>query len=187
MSGFTWVDGAVAGVILFSAILAYARGLTREILAILGWIAAAIAAFIFAPLVEPLVKEIPVVGDLLRDSCELSILAASIVVFAIGLLVMSIISPVFAGIVKSSEVVGPVDQILGFIYGTLRGLVLVAALLLVYDQVVVSFTYEPLDTSRSAAIFANIEDQLAAQIPTNAPGWILERYEELVGSCVSVL
>ena len=68
MEGFTLVDGIVAVVIVLSALLAYSRGLVRETMAIAGWVAAAILAFIFAPQVDPLVKEIPVLGDFIRDS-----------------------------------------------------------------------------------------------------------------------
>ena len=48
-------------------------------MAIAGWIAAAVLAFIFAPQVEPLVREIPVVGEFLADSCELSIIGAFLI------------------------------------------------------------------------------------------------------------
>ncbi len=67
MEGFTIIDGVVALVIVLSALLAYGRGLVREFMAIVGWIAAAILAFLFAPQVEPLVSEIPVVGEFLAD------------------------------------------------------------------------------------------------------------------------
>ena len=40
MEGFTLVDAAVAGVILVSAVLAFARGFVREVLSIAGWILA---------------------------------------------------------------------------------------------------------------------------------------------------
>ena len=62
MEGFTLVDGIVLVVIVLSAILAYARGLVRESLSIAGWIAAAVAGFAFAPMVEPLMREIPVLA-----------------------------------------------------------------------------------------------------------------------------
>ena len=76
MDNFTWVDGGAALIILLSAVLAYSRGLVREAMAILGWIGAAIVAFIFAPSAMALVKEIPVVGEMLGESCELSVIAA---------------------------------------------------------------------------------------------------------------
>ena len=40
MQGFTLVDGIVLALIVISAVLAYARGLVREALSIIGWIAA---------------------------------------------------------------------------------------------------------------------------------------------------
>ena len=52
MDGFTIIDGVVAVVIILSALLAYGRGIVREIMAIAGWVAAAILAFLFAPQVE---------------------------------------------------------------------------------------------------------------------------------------
>ena len=82
MEGFTIVDGVVAVIILISAILAYSRGFVREVLAILGWVAAAVAAFFLTPMAEPLVQEIPVINEFLSDSCELSIITAFVGVFA---------------------------------------------------------------------------------------------------------
>ena len=76
MEGFTLIDAGVAVIIVLSAVLAYSRGFVREAMAIAGWVGAAILAFIFAPTAQPLVKEIPVLGDFLGDSCELSIIAA---------------------------------------------------------------------------------------------------------------
>ena len=84
MEGFTVIDAVVAVVIVLSALLAYSRGLVREVLAIVGWVAAAILAFMFAPQAQPLMSEIPVVGEFLSDSCELSIIAAFAAVFALA-------------------------------------------------------------------------------------------------------
>ena len=53
MEGLNIVDGVVIVIVLISAILAYARGVTREIMAIMGWIISSIIAFIFAPLSTP--------------------------------------------------------------------------------------------------------------------------------------
>ena len=59
MENLTAVDGGAALIIILSAILAFSRGLVRELMAILGWIGAAVAAYYFAPGVQPLVKELP--------------------------------------------------------------------------------------------------------------------------------
>ena len=42
MEHFTMVDGVVALVVIISALLAYGRGIVRELMAIVGWVAAAI-------------------------------------------------------------------------------------------------------------------------------------------------
>jgi membrane protein required for colicin V production len=182
MEGFTIIDGVVAAVIVISALLAYSRGLVRELMAIIGWVAAAILAFLFAHQAEPLVKEIPYVGDFLRDSCELSIIAAFSAVFALALIVVSVFTPLFSTVVQRSAL-GGVDQGLGFLFGALRGLLLVIVALLVYDRVVVNEPVALVENSRTAAVFAGFQDNLDDKIPANVPGWITARYEELVGTC----
>ena len=54
MDGFTLIDGIVAIVIIMSGLLAYSRGLLREVMAIAGWVAATAVAFIYADQVRPL-------------------------------------------------------------------------------------------------------------------------------------
>lgn len=182
MDGFTIVDGVVAAVIIVSALLAYSRGFVREAMAIAGWIAAAVLAFMFAPQFEPLVKEIPYVGDFLRSSCELSIIAAFSAVFALALVVVSLFTPLFSTIVQRSAI-GGLDQGAGFLFGALRGILLVVIALVVYDRVAVSTSVPMVDQSRTAQVFAGMRGDIDDQIPEDAPGWILSRYEQLVGTC----
>jgi membrane protein required for colicin V production len=182
MEGFTIVDAVVAVVILLSAILAYSRGLVREVLAIAGWVAAAVLAFIFAPQAEPLIQQVPVLSDFLGDSCELSVIAAFATVFALSLVVVSIFTPLFASAVQRSAL-GGIDQGLGFLFGVLRGLILVAIAFVVYDRVVLNDTVPVVDDSRSAEVFASMQTALADAMPEDAPGWVVDRYEELVSSC----
>lgn len=182
MEGFTIVDGVVAVIILISAILAYSRGFVREALAILGWVVAAVAAFYLTPMAEPLVKEIPVINEYLAESCELSIIAAFVGVFVLALVLISIFVPLFSSAVQRSAV-GGVDQGLGFLFGVLRGALLVVVALIVYDRVLIGDPVPAVDDSRTVMIFGAVQDRLAASIPTEAPGWIVARYEELVGTC----
>lgn len=185
MEGFTIIDGAVGGIILISAVLAFSRGFVREVLSIAGWALAAAIAFVFAPQAEPLVKEIPIAGDFLTDSCELSILAAFFAVFAVALIVVSIFTPLFSSLVQKSAL-GGFDQGLGFLFGVLRGAVLVAVAFVLYDRIVPEGQgIEMIDASRSAAIFDQSKDVIEKQIPTEAPEWIVGRYEQLTGSCTS--
>lgn len=182
MEGFTIVDAGVAVVVLMSAILSYSRGFVREVFAILGWVAAAALAFMFAHQAEPLIKQIPVLDKYLASSCELSIIAAYAAVFAGALIVMSILTPLFASIIQRSALSG-VDQALGFLFGVARGVLLIAVAFVVYNRLVSDKAVPAVDKSRSAQIFASLEAKLNADMPADAPGWIAARYGDLVGSC----
>lgn len=182
MEGFTLIDGVVALVIVVSALLAYSRGMVRESLAIAGWVAAAILAFMFAPTVQPLVKEIPVVGDMLADSCELSMIGGAAAVFAIALVIASLFTPLFASLVRRSAL-GGIDQGLGFLFGVARGLLLVAIAFFVYETVITSQDIQMIDDSRSHRVFGKLTGRIEDGNPEQALGWITQQYEELVGAC----
>ncbi|WP_227285363.1 MULTISPECIES: CvpA family protein [Paracoccaceae] len=181
MDGFTIIDGVVAGVIVISAILAYSRGFVREVMAIVGWIIAAVVAFIFAPIAFPLVDEIPYLGSFIGGSNELGIIVAFAGVFAIALVIVSIFTPLFASAVQRS-VLGGLDAGLGFLFGVARGILLIVVALIVYDRVSGDQAVSMVDDSRTAQIFGQLQDRIEAQIPSNAPAWILDRYEELINA-----
>lgn len=182
MEGFTIVDGVVAAIVVVSALLAYSRGFVREAMAIAGWIGAAVLAFMFAPSVEPLVREIPVLGDFIGDSCELSIIAAFAAVVAISLVVVSVFTPLFSSMIQRSAL-GGLDQGLGFLFGVLRGILLVAVAFFVYDTVLTSQDMEMIDNSRSAKVFGQMTGQIEERDPSAALGWMTSQYEQLVGTC----
>ncbi|MBJ6373301.1 CvpA family protein [Sedimentitalea arenosa] len=182
MEGFTIIDGVVALIIVVSALLAYSRGLVRELMAIAGWVAAAVLGFLFAPKVEPLIKEVPVLGDFVADSCELSIIAAFAAVFAVALIIVSFFTPLFSSLVQRSAL-GGVDQGLGFFFGVARGILLIAIAFFVYETVVTAQTFTMVDQSRSAQVFTQLTDAIEERNPEQALGWITQQYENLVSSC----
>ncbi len=182
MEGFTIIDAVVAVVIILSALLAYSRGFVRESLSIAGWVVAAVLAFMFAAQAEPLIREIPVLDDFLKGSCELYRITAFAAVFAVALIVMSLITPLFSSIVQRSAL-GGIDQGLGFLFGVARGLLLVGIALVVYDRVITDQAIPMIDDSRTARVFAQMQDKLNDSIPEDAPGWLVSRYEQLIGDC----
>jgi membrane protein required for colicin V production len=182
MEGFTIVDAGVAVIILLSAILAYSRGFVRELFAILGWVAAAVLAYTFAQRAEPLVKQIPVLDKFLGDNCELAIIAAFFAVFAGSLIIVSIFTPLFASAIQRSALSG-IDQALGFLFGVARGVVLIAIAFVVYNRLIADEAVAMVDQSRSAQVFSSFEARLNEQIPEDAPGWIAQRYNDLVSTC----
>ena len=182
MEGFNIVDGIVLATAVISSLLAYARGLVREVMAIVGWIVAAIAAFVFAPQVMPLVKEIPVVGSILADSCELSIIASFAAVFAIALLIMSFFTPLLSSLINKS-MLGKLDQSLGFIFGVIRGIALIAIGFFAYNTVLSAESFPMIDKSRSAQVFGDMASSIEERNPERALGWVTLQYEQLVSVC----
>ncbi|MGB0412101.1 MAG: CvpA family protein [Pikeienuella sp.] len=179
----TIADGAVALVVIISAMLAYNRGLTREALAIGGWLLAALASFFFAPFVEPLVQEVPVLGDILRGNCLMSVLAAFAVVFGISLILLSIFTPILSSAVQST-ILGPIDKGLGFVFGIARGVLLVGVLYLAYNLIVpTDDRVAMIENSASQGLLSEVADMIMAETPTEAPSWLQTRIDRLMGSC----
>ncbi|MEM6276262.1 MAG: CvpA family protein [Pseudomonadota bacterium] len=183
MDGFTIIDGVVAFLIVVSALLAYSRGLVREVMAIAGWVVAAILGFVFVGQAEPLVRQIPMVGDILGDACnELSIVAAFGAVFLVALLVVSIFTPLLSSLIQRSAL-GAIDQALGFLFGVARGILLVAIAFFIYDTVITSQDIPAVDQSRSAAVFGQFTNNVQDQDPEAALGWVQTQYDRLMASC----
>ncbi|MEM6661780.1 MAG: CvpA family protein [Pseudomonadota bacterium] len=193
---FTYVDAAVAVVVLLSALLAYSRGFTREVLAIFGWIAAAFAAFYFAPILEPLIRELPVVGPFLAESCVISMIAAFSIVVAAVLLVLAVFMPIFASVVLDSAL-GPIDRVLGFLFGVARGLLLLVIGYLIYgylsvnefEQALADGTgmsetgIEAVDNSASKKLFDDLANVLNSYRPKEMPAWFSDRIDALMAPC----
>lgn len=184
MDGFTLVDAIVAVVIIISALLAYSRGIVRETLAIAGWIGATVVAFIFADKVQPLIRQIPVLGDFIGDSCELSVIASFAAVFAVALVLFSIFTPLFSSVVQRSAL-GGVDQGLGFLFGVVRGILLIAVAFFLYATILSTQEVAMIDDSRSAAVFNRMTASIEKQNPEEALGWVTAQYEQLVSACTA--
>ncbi|ARO14315.1 CvpA family protein [Ketogulonicigenium robustum] len=182
MEGFTIIDAVVAAVILLSALLAYSRGLVREAMAIGGWVVAAILAFMFAGQAAPIMRSVPVVGDFIADSCELSIIAGAGLIFAIVLMIAAIFSPLFSSLIHRS-VLGGIDQGLGFLFGVLRGILLVAVAYFVYQTFLSAQGIPMVDNSRAASIFAGVTDRFTGTDSSAALDWINNQYASLISTC----
>lgn len=185
MDGFTIIDGALAVIIALSALLAYSRGFVREMMAIAGWIGATIIAFIYADAAQPLVRQIPQVGDFLGKNCELLIIASFAVVFAVALLVVSFFTPLLSSLIQRSFL-NNVDQIAGFLFGVLRGVLLIAVAFFIYDTFLSAQNLEMVEQSRAAAIFGRYTGTIEDQDPVMAMGWIQTQFDQLLGPCTGL-
>jgi membrane protein required for colicin V production len=118
----TWLDYAVIGVLLVSMLWSALRGVVREIISLGGWIIAFLAANLFAgPLSTHLPQAIP--GETLRT------LAAFLAIFIFALICTALVGLLMSKLVNAVGL-GPIDKVLGALFGIARGslLVLVAVL-----------------------------------------------------------
>ena len=114
-----WVDLCVIAVVLFSALLAFMRGLMREVLGIGAWVGAALWAFYAGPIVEPRFREWIANPELVAP-------AAFAAMFLAALIFLSIIASIIGGVVRGS-LLGGIDRTLGVVFGIARGAALVVA------------------------------------------------------------
>lgn len=119
----TVFDWSVIGVMALSMLLAYIRGFTRELIALLAWVLGFFAAVAFSPLVGAWLPEFgasPVVRYLVAF---VAIMIAALLLGALGAW------PLGSVIRKSG--LGFADRFLGAIFGIARGVVVVLAAVLI--------------------------------------------------------
>ncbi|MCF6344301.1 MAG: CvpA family protein [Devosiaceae bacterium] len=122
---FTAFDVALAIVVLISAILATARGLTREVLSLATWAGSAgIAVWMWQ--FKPEIARGYIREEIIADG------ATIIVSFILSLIVLHLITMKIADFVVDSKA-GPLDRTLGFVFGGLRG-VLIGVVVVVLGQ-----------------------------------------------------
>jgi membrane protein required for colicin V production len=114
----TAVDIIVAVVLLGSAGFAFMRGFVHEVLSITAWVGAAFAALYGFKHVQPFFR-----GQI--GSTLVADIAAGAVLFLATLLILSIITKMVADRVRRSAL-NSVDSSLGFVFGLVRGAVLVS-------------------------------------------------------------
>jgi membrane protein required for colicin V production len=121
------LDGAVALVIVLSLVLGAWRGFMYELLSILGWVAAFLAARMFA---EELAGRLPMSGA----SPELKLVVAFVGLFVVVAFLAGVVSWLVRKLASASAL-RPVDRSLGFVFGFAR-----AALILVFTGMVAGAT-----------------------------------------------
>ena len=146
---FQLLDLILVGIMLVSGLLALMRGFTREILSLMAWGVAAIAALgaVLSPELNALVSQY------LQPEIVAKI-ALGGGVFLVVLIVMSLISVRIADWVLDSAA-GAVDRTMGFMYGLGRGLLLVVVAYLFYIWLVPKDKHE--DWVRNARLLPVIE------------------------------
>ncbi|MGE3915244.1 MAG: CvpA family protein [Hyphomicrobiaceae bacterium] len=125
----TYLDAALVAVAILSGLLAMYRGFTREVLSILSWVAALGALLYFVlyhkPAAEHLAKQFSV-------PIPVAQIVMGAIIFLIVLIVVHLLTARISDSIQDSGV-GMVDRVLGFIFGAVRGFVLIVIPYMFYE------------------------------------------------------
>ncbi|MBU1174959.1 MAG: CvpA family protein [Alphaproteobacteria bacterium] len=154
---FTAFDVGVGILVLVSALLATARGLTREVLSLATWAgSAAIAIWMWQyhpELARAYVKE-----ELVAD------VATVVVSFIVSLIVLHLLTMRIADFVVDSKI-GPLDRTLGFVFGALRGVVIAVVVVIFGTWLLGNALPSWAQESRSLPMLSQFGDGLIAALP----------------------
>jgi membrane protein required for colicin V production len=117
------VDYIILAILVLSAIMGLVRGLLRESIAVITWFLAIVLSWSFASSLEPHLGGV-LVGSPLR------IWAARVIIFVGVLLLGGAVATVLGHYVRVSMFAG-MDKFLGFVFGIVRGVVIVGAFTIV--------------------------------------------------------
>lgn len=126
--GLTWFDFAALVVLGLSGVMAFARGLIREVFSIIAFIGGAIAAVFFADMLRGIVESFtPLSGPLAS-------VAAGLLIFLIVFIVITVITSTVAKQAHQSTEIGSFDRAAGLAFGILRGVLVVSLFVLLMRQ-----------------------------------------------------
>jgi membrane protein required for colicin V production len=160
----SYLDLAVLGIVLVSALLSMLRGFTREVLAIASWAAAAAAAYYFYPLV------VPYLAPYIHKEVIAQAVAAALVFFA-TLIVVSLFTIRLSDAILDSKI-GALDRSLGFVF---------AVVAFAIFNWLVSEKQQPewVKNARTRPVLTETADRIVAMLPADAAatidGWIKTR------------
>jgi len=158
---FTAFDVGFGILVLISAILAAARGLTREILSLVTWAgSAAIAAYMYF-------KHPEIAREYIKEQIVADV-ATVAVSFIVSLIVLHLITMRIADFVVDSRI-GALDRTLGFVFGALRGIVIAIVVVIFGLWLFPNQATLPdwAKDSKSLPYLQNFGNELIAALPQN--------------------
>lgn len=132
----SYLDAALIAIAVLSGLLAMYRGLTREVLSIISWIAAAGVTFYFASASRPggnLSQQVELLSKQFGAPPIVIQVAAGAVIFLLVLTIVHLITTRISDTILDSNV-GMIDRLLGFGFGAVRGFVLVLIPFMFYQE-----------------------------------------------------
>lgn len=111
--------------ILASAFFAFSRGFFQEIFSLFSWSGALLISYFYSKYLIDYV-------DKILNNPTLSNLITYLVIFIVSLFLLSFISKKISGLIKYSSV-GMIDRSLGFLFGVIRGYILLCLIFFGYN------------------------------------------------------
>ena len=161
-----WIDVALGGILIISALIGLMRGFVKEILSLIAWGVAAYAAWMLA---EPVAKDY--VSRVFNDE-KIAYIAALGAIFIGTLFLIGVVNLLISQVLKMTGL-GFLDRLLGLILGTVRG-VLIGALVVFALKFMVG-TPDKLakwKESQLAPYFESMATWGYQQLPADAHKWI---------------
>ncbi|MCW2309148.1 CvpA family protein [Rhodobium gokarnense] len=164
----TIFDGLLIFVMLISALLAMIRGFVREVLSIASWAIAFVVAILFYKQLVPFAKQY-INHDMVAQ------VAAGAAIFLVTLIVVSYITMRVSDYVLDSRI-GALDRTLGFVFGAVRGLLLVVVAMLFFNWAVPPETQPRwVASAKSMPLLNSIGQKLIAALPEDPERKLLDR------------
>lgn len=132
----SYLDAALLVIAALSGLLAMYRGLTREVLSILSWIAGAAATGYFVYASRPdghMRNQVELLAKQIGAQPIIAQIVVGAVIFLVVLTVVHLITTRISDSILDSNV-GMIDRLLGFAFGALRGFVLVLIPFMFYQE-----------------------------------------------------
>jgi membrane protein required for colicin V production len=172
----TILDLILLVVMLISGLLAMVRGFMREILSIVSWGVAALAAVFALPRLSPWAKQF---FGTLGDSAVSVIVGGS--VFLLTLLIVSILTVRISDMVLDSRI-GALDRTLGFVFGLARGLIIVVVAFLFFAWLVPDRSQPDwVRSAKSKVVLQGTGQWLMSMLPDDPENIILKRLKRRKG------
>jgi len=159
----TLLDGILLVIVIISAVLAMIRGFSREVLSIVSWVVAAAAALYLFPSLTPTVQStIPSIAS--NDLVAQGI--AGLLIFLLVLIIVSYLTMLLADMIIDSRI-GVLDRTLGFLFGAVRGMLLVAITLMGFLWLAGEHEPEWVAQAKSKPMLENVGTAIRDALPEN--------------------
>lgn len=159
----TMLDGILIVIMLISALLAMVRGFSREVLSIVSWVIAAVAALMFYEVagnaIASVIPSLPE-SELVRGGI------GGAAVFLVVLIIVSYLTMLLADMIIDSRI-GVLDRTLGFIFGAARGALLVIIALMGFLWLANDNEPEWIAEAKSKPMLVSIGNNIVNALPEN--------------------